>query len=284
MNNAILNERRFTEAQAGWAAPQPPSPGGQVWAPPSPHGTTAPPITDGPVSTWQGAMTIRGTISATGVLFAILLVAAVFGWNAVPDPEVLPDGSISYGFPGIALVGVAIGFAAVIGLLFRPRLAKYIAPIYAVGQGFAVGAISSYYNTFFDGIVVQAAGATLGVLAVMLLLYRTRIIKVTERFRRVVILATLGVMAFYLVSFVINIFGGEVTFLRQPNAIGILFSIGVSVLAALNLTLDFDFIERGSKSGLAKEFEWYAAFGLMVTLVWLYLELLRLLALLQSRN
>jgi uncharacterized YccA/Bax inhibitor family protein len=283
MNNAILNERRFAEAQSGWAAPQPPSPGGQVWAPPVP-GAAAPPITDGPVSTWQGAMTIGGTISATGVLFAILLVAAAFGWRAVPDPEVLADGSIQYGFPGIALVGVAIGFAAVIGLMFRPRLAKYIAPIYAVGQGFAVGAISSYYNTFFDGIVVQAAGATLGVLAVMLLLYRSRIIRVTERFRRVVILATLGVMVFYLVSFVINIFGGEVTFLREPNAIGILFSIGVSVLAALNLTLDFDFIERGSKTGLAKEFEWYAAFGLMVTLVWLYLELLRLFALLQSRN
>jgi uncharacterized YccA/Bax inhibitor family protein len=91
-------------------------------------------------------------------------------------------------------------------------------------------------------------------------------------------------MAFYLVSFIVNLFGPEVTFLREPNALGILFSIGVSALAALNLTLDFDFIERGTKAGLAKDFEWYAGFGLMVTLVWLYLELLRLLALLQSRN
>jgi uncharacterized YccA/Bax inhibitor family protein len=285
MQNAILNERRLAEAQAGWAAPPPPSPSGQVWAPPSTApGAPARPITDGPVSAWSGAMTVSGTIAKTSILFVILLAAAYAGWQAVPEPEVLADGSIQYGFPGLAIVGVAIGFAAVIGLLFKPQLAKYVAPVYAVGQGFAVGAISAYYEQLFDGIVIQAVGATLGVLAVMLLLYQTRIIKVTERFRRVIIFATLGVMAFYLVSFVINIFGGEVAFLREPNAIGILFSIGVSVLAALNLTLDFDFIERGTRAGLAKDFEWYAGFGLMVTLVWLYLELLRLLALLQGRD
>jgi uncharacterized YccA/Bax inhibitor family protein len=288
MQNAILNERRLAEAQAGWAAPNPPSPGGQVWAPPTvPAGApvmpTAP-ITDGPVSTWRGAMTVRGTINKTLFLFAILLAAAYVGWQATPEPEVLADGSIKYGFPGIAMVGIIVGLVAVFALIARPQWAKYIAPVYAVGQGFAVGAISAYYNTFFSGIVVQAVGATLGVFLVMLLLYQTRIIKVTERFRRVVIVATLGVMAFYLVSFIVNLFGPEVTFLREPNALGILFSIGVSALAALNLTLDFDFIERGTKAGLAKDFEWYAGFGLMVTLVWLYLELLRLLALLQSRN
>jgi uncharacterized YccA/Bax inhibitor family protein len=285
MQNAILNERRLAEAQAGWAAPTPPSPGGQVWAPPTaPAGTRAAPITDGPVSTWRGAMTVRGTINKTAGLFAILLVAAYAGWQATPEPEVLADGSIQYEFPGIALVGVAIGFIAVIGLMFKPMLAKYIAPVYAVGQGFAVGAISAYYNTFFDGIVVQAVGATLGVFAVMLVLYQTRIIKVTDRFRRVVVLATLGVLVFYLVSFLVNLVGPEVTFLREPNALGIGFSILVSGLAALNLTLDFDFIERGTRAGLAKDFEWYGAFGLMVTIVWLYLELLRLLALLQGRD
>jgi uncharacterized YccA/Bax inhibitor family protein len=285
MQNAILNERRLAEAQAGWAAPTPPSPGGQVWAPPTTTaGAPAAPITDGPVSTWRGAMTVEGTIRKTAVLFAILLAAAYAGWQATPEPEQLADGSIQYGFPGVALVGVAIGFAAVIALMFRPQLAKFIAPVYAVGQGFAVGAISAYYNTFFNGIVVQAVGATLGVFAVMLLLYQTRIIKVTEKFRRVVILATLGVMAFYLVSFIVNLFGREVPFLREPTALGIGFSILVSGLAALNLTLDFDFIERGTKAGLSKDFEWYAGFGLMVTIVWLYLELLRLLALLQGRD
>jgi uncharacterized YccA/Bax inhibitor family protein len=285
MQNAILNERRLAEAQSGWAAPTPPSPGGQVWAPPTTAaGAPAAPITDGPVSTWTGAMTVGGTIKKTSLLFVILLAAAVAGWNAVPEPDVLPDGSIQYGFPGIALVGVAIGFIAVIALMFRPHLAKYVAPVYAVGQGFAVGAISAYYEQLWSGIVLQAAGATLGVFAVMLLLYQTRIIKVTEKFRRVVVLATLGVMAFYLVSFVFALFGAEITFLREPNLIGIGFSILVAGLAALNLTLDFDFIERGTRAGLAKDFEWYAGFGLLVTIVWLYLELLRLFALLQGRD
>jgi uncharacterized YccA/Bax inhibitor family protein len=284
MQNAILNERRLAEAQSGWAAPTPPSPGGQIWAPPTAPGAPVAPITDGPVSTWRGAMTVEGTIRKTALLFAILLVAGYAGWQATPEPEVLADGSIQYGFPGVALVGVAIGFFAVIALLFKPHLAKYVAPVYAVGQGFAVGAISAYYEQLFNGIVLQAVGATLGVFAVMLVLYQTRIIKVTERFRRVIVLATLGVMVFYLVSFVINLFGGDVPFLNEPSVIGILFSVGVSVLAALNLTLDFDFIERGTKAGLNKDFEWYAGFGLMVTIVWLYLELLRLLALLQGRD
>jgi uncharacterized YccA/Bax inhibitor family protein len=285
MQNAILNEKRLAEAQAGWAAPTPPSPGGQVWAAPTtPAGAPAMPITDGPVSAWRGAMTVEGTIAKTSMLFVLLLAAAVAGWQATPDPEVLPDGTIEYSFPGVALLGVVIGFAAVIALVFRPQWAKYVAPVYALGQGFAVGAISAYYESFFDGIVLQAAGATLGVFAVMLLLYRSRIIKVTERFRRVVVLATLGVMAFYLVSFVFALFGAEIPFFREPNLIGIGFSILVAGLAALNLTLDFDFIERGTKAGLAKDFEWYAGFGLMVTIVWLYLELLRLFALLQGRD
>jgi uncharacterized YccA/Bax inhibitor family protein len=286
MQNAILNEKRLAEAQAGWAAPTPPSPGGQVWAPPSTTpGAPAAPITDGPVTTWRGAMSVGGTISKTSMLFVLLLIAAVAGWRAVPEPEVDPlTNTIQYGFPGIALVGVAIGFVAVILLMFKPHLAKFVAPVYAVGQGFAVGAISAYYEQLWSGIVLQAAGATLGVFAVMLLLYQTRIIKVTEKFRRVVVLATLGVMAFYLVSFVFALFGAEITFLREPNLLGIGFSILVAGLAALNLTLDFDFIERGTKAGLAKDFEWYAGFGLLVTIVWLYLELLRLFALLQGRD
>ena len=286
MQNAILNERRLAEAQAGWAAPTPPSPGGQVWAPPSTApGAPAAPITDGPVTTWRGAMTVGGTISKTSMLFVLLLIAAVAGWRAVPAPEVDPvTDTITYGFPGIALVGVAIGFVAVILLMFKPHLAKFVAPVYAVGQGFAVGAISAYYEQLWNGIVLQAAGATLGVFAVMLLLYQTRIIKVTEKFRRVVVLATLGVMAFYLVSFVFALFGASITFLREPSLLGIGFSILVAGLAALNLTLDFDFIERGTKAGLAKDFEWYAGFGLLVTIVWLYLELLRLFALLQGRD
>lgn len=279
MANLILNERRIAEAQSGWAAPTPPSPGGQVWAPPSTG-----PASDGPVSAWRGAMTVQGTLTATAILFAILLASATAGWIVTGGPERGIDGSLQYSFPGIAFVGIAVGFASVLVLMAKPHLAKFIAPVYAVGQGFAVGAISRYYETFFDGIVLQAAGATLGVLGVMLFLYRSRIIRVTDRLRRTIVFATLGVMAFYLVSFVMNIFGGGITFFNQPNAIGILFSVGVALLAAFNLLLDFDFIERGTKSGLSKDFEWFAAFGLLVTIVWLYLEILRLLAKLQSRN
>ena len=280
MANLVLNDKRLAEAQAGWAAPNAPSPGGQVWAPPSVPGA---PVTDGPTTTWRcGVMTVGGTITATGVLFTLLLISATAGWFAADGPT---DelGRQTYEFPSLALVGVFVGIGCVFGLMFKPQLAKFLAPVYAIAQGFAVGAISKGYETFQDGIVLQAAGATLGVFLVMLVLYRTRVIKVTERYRRVIVFATLGIMAFYLVSFVIQLFGANIRFFDEPNLIGIGFSIVVSVLAALNLTLDFDFIEKGSKMGLSKDFEWHAAFGTLVTIVWLYLELLRLLSKLQQR-
>ena len=124
MQNAILNEKRLAEAQAGWAAPTPPSPGGQVWAAAErpPAGAPTAPITDGPVSTWRGAMTVSGTIAKTSMLFVLLLAAAVAGWQATPEPEVdSADGTIQYSFPGVALIGVVIGFVAVIALMFRPQ-------------------------------------------------------------------------------------------------------------------------------------------------------------------
>jgi len=276
MADPILNDKTLEAARAGWAAPQAPSPGGQVWAPPgSPTG-------DGPVSTWKGAMTVRGTITATAVLFVLLLASATAGWMAVKEKTGL-DGQPQIQFPSLAMVGVVVGIGIVFALMFKPQLAKFLAPVYAIAEGFAVGAISKAYESFQSGIVIQAVGATLGVFVVMLVLYRTGIIKVTEKFRRVVVFATLGVMAFYLVSFVLNIAGVDVEFFDKPNALGIAFSIGVSVLAALNLALRFDFIEKGVKMGLSKDFEWYAAFGLLVTIVWLYLELLRLLSKLQNR-
>ena len=135
------------------------------------------------------------------------------------------------------------------------------------------------YETFYDGIVVQAAGATIAVFGVMLFLYRARIIKVTERFRTIVVSATIGIMVFYGVCFLIQLFAGSdsVSFLSSPSLLGIAFSVFVAGIAAMNLALDFDFIERGSKMGLDKDFEWYGAFALLVTIVWLYLEMLRLL-------
>jgi len=204
-------------------------------------------------------------------------VTAVFGWTAT---EASPEGDIK--FPSLALVGVIVGFGAVIALYFKPTWAKVLGPVYALAEGFFLGSISKVFNEQWDGIVVQAVGATLAVFTVMLVLYRTRIIKVTDRFRRIVIGATLGVMLLYLVSFVISLFGADISFFREPSLFGILFSVFVCGLAAFNLALDFDFIERGARIGLAKDYEWVGAVGLLVTLVWLYLEILRLLALLRQ--
>ena len=277
MADPILNDKTLEAARAGWAAPHAPSPGGQVWAPPGDA-----PASDGPVSTWKGAMTVNGTLTATAVLFALLLASATAGWMAV-DEKTDELGRTVTQFPSLALVGVFVGLGIVFALMFKPQLAKYLAPVYAIAEGFAVGAISKSYEAYQSGIVIQAVGATLSVVAVMLVLYRTRIIRVTARFRQVITYATLGVMAFYLVSFVLNLAGVDVVFFDKPNAIGIAFSIGVSALAAFNLLLRFDFIEKGTQMGLSKDFEWYAAFGLLVTIVWLYLELLRLLSKLNQR-
>lgn len=187
------------------------------------------------------------------------------------------------GFPALALGGMIVGFICAIVVSFKPQLAKVLGPIYAVAEGFFLGVISKSYNNWQDGIVVQAVGATLGVFLVMLFLYKSRIIKVTDRFKRIVIMATMGLMALYLVSFLINIFGGNVAFLQSASPMGILFSVFAAGLAAMMLAVDFDLIEKGAKAGWPKGMEWYAAFGLLTTLVWLYLELLRLIAKLNQR-
>ena len=211
-------------------------------------------------------------------VLGVLLAAAVVGWQTGPDNQ----GEVR-GFPALALVGILVGFACAIAVYFRPMWAKVLAPIYAVGEGFFLGVISKAYDGYQNGIVVQAVGATLGVFAVMLVLYRTKIIKVTDKFRRIVITATMGLMVFYLFSFILNLFGGGVSFLHSTSLLSIGFSIFAAGLAAMNLAIDFDFIEKGVKQGLPKGMEWFAAFALVITLVWLYLELLRLLSKLQRR-
>ena len=234
------------------------------------------------------SMTMRGTAWATAALLTLLLISAAFGWVQTGDPttSLTPEGTevVNYTIPMLAWVGVGIGLLCVFGLMFRPQMAKFIAPIYALAQGFFVGAISKMYETFYDGIVVQAVGVTLAVFAAMLFLYGFRIIKVTDKFRRAVIFATIGIMVFYGISFVVSLFAGRqsLSFLSNPSALGIGFSVVVAGIAAMNLALDFDFIERGEKMGLDRDFEWFGAFGLLVTIVWLYLEILRLLSKLRS--
>jgi uncharacterized YccA/Bax inhibitor family protein len=283
MSNPVFNEESFKAASQDYRAGQPQNSGQAGWGAPVAGTHTAPqPVTDGPVSGWQKAMTINGTITASLVLLTILLVSASFGWSAATGP-VDVEGVETYQFPGIAMVGIIVGFVAVLVAMRKPNLAKFLGPVYAIGYGFAVGAISKGYETFYNGIVLQAVLATASVFFVMLLLYRTRIIKVTDKFRRAVIFATLGVMVLYLGSFIFSLFGGSLPFLNGDNmALSIAFSVFVCGLAAMNLALDFDFIERATNSGMPKTYEWVAALGLVVTLVWLYLELLRLLSYLRN--
>ncbi|MEQ1873958.1 MAG: Bax inhibitor-1/YccA family protein [Ilumatobacteraceae bacterium] len=267
MSNPMMSEKAVTEAaRAGWAAPDP--------------STRNTPITDGPISGWQSGrtMTAGGTASATGVLLVLLFGSAVAGWSMT---EATPGSEAK--FPALAIGGVLVGFACAIFLHFKPTFAKVLGPIYAIAEGFFLGAISKVYNDAYDGIVVQAVGATLAVFAVMLFLYKAKIIKVTDRFRRNVIMASMGLMAFYLVSFGINLFGGNVPFINEATPMGILFSVVAAGLAAMMLAVDFDMIDRGVAAGWPKGMEWYCAFGLLATLVWLYLEILRLLAKLNRR-
>ena len=277
MANPVFKEEAFDKASQDFRASQP------GWAAPEAgtHVQTQP-ITDGPVSSWQKAMTLNGTISASAVLLVLLLISGAFGWNAASGPT-LENGVETYSFPPMAFLGIIVGFVAVIVANMKPNLAKIFGPVYALAYGFAVGAISKGYETFYDGIVVQAVLATASVFLVMLVLYRTRIIKVTEKFRRTVMIATIGVMVLYLFSFVLRLFGTTLPFLNGDNmALSIGFSLFVCGLAAAMLALDFDFIERGIKSGLPANYEWVAALGLVVTLVWLYLEILRLLSYLRN--
>jgi uncharacterized YccA/Bax inhibitor family protein len=274
MSNPLLNEKRLKQAAAandsGWAAPDQSTRRGNV-----------DPLNDGPTTPWVPTgrtMTVAGTANATAVLFVLLLAAAVVGWLGVDAP----DGQV-YKFPAYAIGGLLVGFGLAIFLSFKPHLAKFLAPVYAIAEGLFVGAISKAYETYYDGIVVQAAGATIAVFAVMLTMYSLRIIKVTDRFRRIVIGATMGVALFYGVSMLMSLFGATPPFIQSTSFFGIGFSFLVAGLAAFNLALDFDFIERGSKQGMPESTEWYAAFGVMVTVVWLYLEILRLLSKLRER-
>lgn len=281
MSNPFFNEKKMREDADGWAAP---TSAAAVASRPQgfPEDTGSPlgrPVDDGPISRYQSqVMTVNGVITATAVLFVIFLVAASVGWftsTTNAEGDFVPA-------PGI-LVGVILGFVAVIAAYFKPTWAKFLGPVYAVCYGYAVGAISRMYEASQNGIVLQAAGATVAVFLVMLTLYRTGIIKVTEGYRRIVIGATLGVMLLYMVSIGISFFGGEIGFINSPSLLGIGFSVLVCALAAANLALDFDLIEKGTRMKMSKDYEWVAALGLVVTIVWLYLEILRLLSKLSRR-
>lgn len=276
MANPVLNERTFKNASQGAAA----------WAPPDPATRQGRPIDDGPISEYRSIrdswtrverMSVSGTITAVGVLFVLLLVGGFVGWTTVSS------NADTVEIPGWFFLPLIGALVLAIVTSFKPTIARFTSPAYAVLEGVVLGVISKLYNVTYDGIVLQAVGMTAAVFAVMWFLYATRIIKVTDRFRKVIMAATFGVMIFYGISLLAHLFGATVPFINSASAGGIAFSVVVAGIAAFNLALDFDLIEKGAASGAPKYMEWYAAFGLMVTVVWLYLEILRLLAKLRER-
>jgi uncharacterized YccA/Bax inhibitor family protein len=219
-------------------------------------------------------MTLSGTINKTLILFLLLLITGSLSWrltlNASINPLILIWGG--------AIGGLIVAFITV----FKPERSPITAPVYALLEGLFVGSISAMYSQFYSGIVIQAVGLTLSIMFVMLLLYRTGVIKATPKFTKGIVIATGGVALFYILNLIAGMFGGGVDFFRL-GTMGIVISLVIIVIAALNLILDFDMIEKGVLTGQPKYVEWFAGFGLMVTLVWLYLEILRLLALLSRR-
>jgi len=223
-------------------------------------------------------MTLNGTINKTGILLLCAAATAAWTWYSF-----LQSQDLSVAGP-MVLVGALGGF--VVGLItsFKKEWAPVTAPVYALLEGLVLGGLSAVFNLRYPGIAIQAVGLTFMTLFAMLFLYRTGIIKVTQKFRIGVFAATAGIALFYLLEIVLSFFGINFTTVNGASGIGILFSLLVVGIASLNLVLDFDFIEQGVTYGVPKYMEWYAAFGIMVTLVWLYLEILRLLAKMRSRN
>lgn len=229
--------------------------------------------------TGQELMTVNGAMKKFGLMLVMLLGAASFTWSAFyQGVNVLPWA-----------MGASIGgFVVALVIIFKKTWAPYLSLGYALLQGLFLGAISAVFEAAFHdkypGIVMQAVMLTFGVAIGMFALYYFRIVQATATFKKVVIGATIGIALFYLVAMIMNLFGAEMPYLHSNGLIGIGISVFVVAVAALNLILDFDLIEQGAAQGAPKYFEWYCAFGLMVTIVWLYLEILKLLSKLASRK
>jgi uncharacterized YccA/Bax inhibitor family protein len=223
----------------------------------------------------QASMTLGGTIFKTGVLTGLTLITFLGSY-------VLAMSGVSVRL--MAGVGGVLGLVFALITSFKPAWAMVTGSLYALVEGVALGAISYMFESRFPGIAISAAGCTIGTLAGLLLAYQSGLIRATENFRLGIFAATAGIMLFYLATFVLSFFGIRVPYIHESGLIGIGFSVFVVIIAALNLVLDFDFIERGVQSGAPKHMEWYAAFGLLVTLVWLYIEMLRLLAKIMGRR
>lgn len=222
----------------------------------------------------ENAMTVKGALQKFGFLLIMVLGTAFYSWKQFAE-----GGAVT----GMMWTGAIGGLVVALVITFKQEWSAYLAPVYALLQGLFLGAISAMYNEAFaeraPNLIVNAVGLTFGVAVAMYLLYSFRIIKATEKFKSIVITATVGIGIFYMIVMVLRMFGfNNMPFLHEGSTMGIVFSLIVTAVAALNLILDFDMIERGSEMGAPKYMEWYGAFGLLVTIVWLYLEILRLLS------
>ncbi len=262
MPNPLLNDKAFNTARAdggGWAAP----------APDTRIGAS--------VETRSNTMTMNGTMSATAVLFALLMLGGVVGWRQVTVTE----GATQ--FPSWSVLAIIGAIAMMLLTNFKPHLAKFTGPIYAVAEGLLLGAITHAYDLAYHGIAIQAVGATTAVIGVIIFLQRTKIVKVTDRMRRIVLGATMGVFVFYMLTFVLSFFGFKAQFLSNGSPFAIFLSLALAGLASFRFLIEIDFVDKQTKMGAPKEMEWFAAFGLLASTVWLYLEILRLLANLNRR-
>lgn len=265
MANPVLSDKRFNataaELEPGWAAPRP--------------GTTtdgSPPAPPTGVAT----MSANGTFAKTFFLWLLIVAGGAFGWSRV---DVDPVGTVSV--PGWIWIALLVAFGLAMACIFAPRTAPITAPLYAIAEGVFLGAISKIYEVQWNGIVLQAVLATIAVFVICLALYVSGAVKVTNKFIFVVIAATAGIFLLYLSSFLLSLFGVDLTFWNEPSALGIGISVVICFVAALNLFVDFEMIRRMVVAGAPKGMEWYGALGITITIVWLYLELLRLLSLLR---
>jgi uncharacterized YccA/Bax inhibitor family protein len=223
-------------------------------------------------------MTLSGTVNKTGILLVCAFATAAYTWFRFTVSRDPADVA------GLLLIGVIGGFICAMVTVFKKEWAPVTAPIYAMLEGLFLGGVSAMFDLRYPGIAIQAVGLTFGTLLVLLLAYSSGMIRLNDKMRLGIVAATGGIAIFYLVQMVMGFFGVHLIAINSAGPIGIGFSLLVCGIAALNLVLDFDFIERGISYGAPKYMEWYGAFGIMVTLVWLYLEILRLLSKMRSRQ
>ena len=223
------------------------------------------------------AMTVGGTVNKTAILLLLVVMTAIWSWK-----KVMVFGEPGPMIPWMIGSGIA-GFILALITIFKKTASPITAPLYALVEGVFLGVLSAMFEIMYPGIVFQAVLLTFGTLLSLLLAYKTGVIKATENFKLGVVAATGGIGLIYLATFILGFFGINIPFIHGSGTFGIAFSVFVVIIAALNLVLDFDFIESGAERGAPRYMEWYAAFGLLVTLIWLYIEILRLLSKLRSR-